>query len=121
MKALEGIFLVIHILAVAGMVILLLMQAGKAVKVLPKGLTHAGLTAGVAGVVLVGIRQAQHHQNPQLYQLYNPATLAIKFVVLAALLTLAFKYAKAQSITRATWMILLGLTVLNIGLAGSLK
>jgi hypothetical protein len=121
MKALAGIFLGIHILAVAGIVLLLLKQAGKAVKVLPKGLTHLGLTAGIAGIVMVGIRQAQHHQDAHLYPLYNYGTLAIKFLVLSVLLTLAFKYSKSAFITRNTWMILLALTVLNIGLAGSLK
>ena len=121
MKAIAGIFLGIHILAVATMVLLLLKQAGKPVKVLPKGFIHAGLTAGVAGVIMVGIHQAQQHQNPQLYPPYNSVTLALKFVVLVVLLALAFKYTNAQSISRATWVLLFGLTVLNIGLAGSLK
>jgi hypothetical protein len=121
MKALAGILLGIHILAVAGIVVLLLRQAGKAEKVVPKGLTHAGLTAGVAGIAMVGVRHALHNQDAHLYPLYNNGTLAVKLGVLVVLLTIAFKYAKAASISRYTWMILLGLTVLNIGLAGSLK
>ena len=121
MKAIAGIFLGIHILAVAAMVLLLLKQAGKPVKVLPKGFIPAGLTAGVAGIIMVGIHQAQRQQNPQLYPSYNSVTLAIKFIVLVVILALAFKYAKAESISRATWVLLFGLTVLNIGLAGTLK
>jgi hypothetical protein len=121
MKALAAIFFVIHILSIAGIVILLLLQAGKTVKVLPKGLTHLALTALVAGIVMVGAREAQHHQNATLYPTYNYGTLAAKLAVLVIFLFVAFKNAKASSITRATWVTLLGLVVVNIGLAGSLK
>ena len=121
MKALAAIFFVIHILSIAGIVILLLMQAGKTVKVVPKGLTHLGLTALVAGVVMVGARQAQHHQNATLYPSYNYGILAAKLGVLVIFLAVAYKHAKAEAITRATWVTLLGLIVINIGLAGSLK
>jgi preprotein translocase subunit SecG len=121
MKIAAGIFLGIHLLSVAGIVVLLLLQAGKAVKVVPKGLTHAGLTALVAGIAMVGIRQSQHHTDAHAYPLYNNGTIAVKFVVLIILLTLAFKNGKKESITRLEWATLLGLTVLNIGLAGTLK
>lgn len=121
MKIAETIFIIIHLLSVAGIVILLLTQAGKAKKVLPKGLTHSALTALVAGLALVGIRDAQHHQHPSQYAVYNYGTIGTKLVVLIIILLLAFKHAKAESISRANWAILLGLTVLNIGLAGTLK
>ncbi len=121
MKIAAGIFVGIHLLSVAAIVILLLLQAGKATKVVPKGLTHIGLTALVAGIALVGIRQSQHHQNPQLYPVYNAGTIAVKFVVLVILLALAYKNGKKKSITRLEWATLLALTVLNIGLAGTLK
>lgn len=121
MKVLNTIFIIIHILSVGGIVVLLLMQGGKEEKRVPKGLIHAGLTALVAGLALVGIRATQHHQNPTLYPLYNYGTIAAKLVVLVVILVLAFKYSKAASISRATWIIFLGLTVLNIGLAGTLK
>jgi len=121
MKVASSIFIAIHLLSVAGIVILLLMQAGKANKVVPKGLTHAGLTALVAGLALVGIRDAQHHNNASAYPVYNYGTIAAKLVVLVVILVIAFKHAKAESISRATWATLLGLTVLNIALAGTLK
>lgn len=121
MRATAAIFFVIHILSIAGIVVLLLMQAGKQVKVVPKGLTHAGLAAAVAGLVMVGVREAQHHQNATLYPPYNYGTLVAKFLVLLVFLSVAYRHAKAESITRATWVTLLGLVVINIGLAGSLK
>ena len=121
MKALEAIFVVIHILSIAGIVVLLLMQAGKQNKVVPKGLTHAGLAALVAGLLMIGVRETQHHQNATLYPAYNYGTLAAKFLVLCVFLSVAYRHSKAESITRATWVTLLGLVVINIGLAGSLK
>ena len=121
MKIAETVFIIIHLLSIAGIVILLLTQAGKAKKVLPKGLTHSALTALVAGLALVGIRDAQHHKHPADYAVYNYGTIGAKLVVLIIILVLAFKHAKAESISRATWATLLGLTVLNIGLAGTLK
>jgi hypothetical protein len=121
MKALAVIFLAIHLLSIAGIVVLLLMQGGKAIKTMPKGITHAGLTALIAGVAMVGIRQAQHHQNAVDYPVYNYGIITGKLVVLIIFLIIAFKNAKATTISRATWISLLGLIVINIGLAGSLK
>jgi len=123
MKALQSALLVIHLLSIAGIVILLLTQAGKAKKVVPKGLTHAGLTALVAGLGLVGVREAQHHQHPMdsQYAVYNYGTISAKLAVLIVILVLAFKNSKSEEISRTTWATLLGLTVINIGLAGTLK
>jgi uncharacterized membrane-anchored protein len=121
MKTFAAIFFVIHILAIAGIVILLLLQGGKENKVVPKGLIHAGITALVAGLAMVGIRETQHQHNAALYPLYNYGTIAAKLVVLIIILFVAFKHRNASSISRATWATLLGLTVLNIGLAGSIK
>jgi hypothetical protein len=121
MKIAQTIFIVIHLLSIAGIVILLLTQGGKANKIVPKGLTHAGLTALVAGLALVGIREAQHHQHPAQYAVYNYGTIGAKLAVLIVILVIAFKNAKAESISRTTWATLLGLTVINIGLAGTLK
>jgi NADH:ubiquinone oxidoreductase subunit 2 (subunit N) len=121
MKIAHSIFLIIHLLSVAGIVLLLLRQAGKDNKVVPKGLTHAALTALVAGLALVGIRDAQHHQHPAQYAAYNYGTIAAKLVVLIVILALAYKQQKQESISRSSWATLLLLTVLNIGLAGTLK
>jgi len=121
MKTLGTIFFIIHLLAVAGLVILLLMQAGKATKKLPKGLTHAGLTALVAGIAMVIVRAVQHHDNAAQYPNYSAGIIGAKFVVLIIFLVVAFKNATTETISRATWASLLGLIVINIGLAGSLK
>ena len=121
MNTLSNIFLVLHIFSVAGVVILLLMQTGKVNKVIPKGLIHALLTALVAGLAMVGIRSIQHHDHPAKYDNYNNGALAAKFVILLIILYISFKNAKAESISRSTWLSLLGLTIINIGLAQTLN
>ena len=121
MNALSNFFLVIHIICVAAIVILLLLQAGKAKRVVPKGLIHAGVTALFAGLAMVVIRSIQHHDHPATYGNYNFGTLATKFIFLIVILAIAYKNAKAESISKATWLVMLGLTVINIGLAQSLK
>ncbi len=95
MKTLFNIFLWIHILSVAVMVILLLLQAGKTKRVVPRGLIHAGLTALVAGLILILIRSIQHHDHPAAYGNYSFGTLAAKFIILLVILAIAFVRGKA--------------------------
>jgi len=121
MKLLSEILLYFHIACVVIIVILLLNQSGKAVKKVPKGFIHAGLGALVAGLVMIGTRSVMHHHDPARYASYNNATLSVKLLVLVAILYLGFKHAKEEAISRTTWATLLGLTVLNIGLASSLS
>ena len=121
MSTLSNIFLVLHVLCVAAIVVLLLLQTPKEIKVIPKGLTHAGLGALVFGLAMVVVRVIQHHDHPAAYPNYNYATLAVKLLVLVYILAIAFKNAKAESITKSTWLVLLALTLINIGLAQSLK
>ena len=120
MKTLFNFFLIVHILCIAVIVILLLLQTNKATKRIPKGLVHAGDTALIAGLIMIVIRSIQHHDHPTQYDNYNFGTLAAKFIILIVILSIAYRKAKAESISKATWMTLLGLTVINIGLAQSL-
>ena len=120
MKALFNILLILHVITVAAAVILLLAQGGKSVKRVPKGFTHIILTALVLGLGLVGTNSALHHHDAVKYPSYNSGFLAAKLIVLLVILTLSYRSAKKESITRTTWALLLGLVVLNIGLAGNL-
>jgi cytochrome bd-type quinol oxidase subunit 2 len=121
MKLTQGIFMVVHILSVIAMVLLLLRQAGKSVKQIPKGFTHASLTALVAGFVMVAIHPSLHKHYPAQYGVLNMGTIAVKLVFLIVILVIAFRNQKKESITTAQWWTLLGLIVINIGLASSLK
>jgi len=117
----QALVLAIHVICVAGIVVLLLMQAGKNPKKVPNGLTHLALTALVAGLALVGIRSGLHHDDPAKWGSYNNGTVALKLVVVIVILVVSFRNAKKESITNGTYWTLLLLTVANIGLASSLK
>ncbi len=117
----QALVLAIHVICVAGIVVLLLMQAGKSPKKVPKGLTHLALTALVAGLALVGIRSGLHHDDAANWVAYNNGTVALKLVVVIIILVVAFRETKKASITNRTYWTLLLLTVANIGLASSLK
>jgi hypothetical protein len=121
MKLLSGILLYFHIACVVAIVVLLLNQAGKAIKKVPKGFIHAGIGALIAGLAMIGTRSVMHRDNPDTYASYNNGTLTVKLLVLIAILYLGFKHSKEEAISRTTWASLLGLTVINIGLASSLS
>ena len=117
----QALVLAIHVICVAGIVVLLLMQAGKNPKKVANGLTHLALTALVAGLALVGIRSGLHHDDPAKWGSYNNGTVALKLVVVIVILVVAFRNVKKESITKGTYWTLLLLTVANIGLASGLK
>jgi NADH:ubiquinone oxidoreductase subunit 2 (subunit N) len=117
----QALVLAIHVICVAGIVVLLLKQAGKSPKKMPNGLTHLALTALVAGLALVGIRSGLHRDDPAKWAAYNNGTVALKLAVVIVILIVAFRNAKKESITNGAYWALLLLTVANIGLASSLK
>jgi hypothetical protein len=118
MKATYSILIVLHVLTVLGMIGLLLAEGRKAVKKVPNGVTHAGLTAMVLGIAMIVINAIRHNSDSAV-ALLNHTKFGIKFVVLAAILGIAFKYAKKTSITNQIWYALVGLSVLNFIIAGA--
>jgi cation transport ATPase len=118
MKTTYSILIVLHVLTVLGMIGLLLAEGRKAVKKVPNGVTHAGLTSMVLGIAMIVINAIRHNSDSAV-ALLNHTKFGIKFVVLAAILGIAFKYAKKPSITNQTWFALVGLSVLNFIIAGA--
>jgi hypothetical protein len=53
MSAINTVMYVIHLLSVLGILVLLLLQVKKSPRTLNPGVLHAGLTALVAGLVLI--------------------------------------------------------------------
>ena len=120
MSLLNSVLLVIHILAVVGILVLLLLKNTKAPHRLNPGVLHSAATALLAGVAMVGIRYPLHDQDPAKYELFNNGKIAIKLGVVLAILVIGYANVKKPNISKVVWLSLIALTVANIGIAYSL-
>lgn len=115
MKTLYFVALAIHILSVLGILGLLLAQAQKSVRKISPGVIHAGLTAGIAGIVMTSVFEDAHND-----EVLNNGRVGIKFLVLVAILFLGYANSKKEAVKTWVWGTMLGLTILNILLAFTL-
>jgi hypothetical protein len=115
MKTLFHIALGVHILSILGILGLLLSQIKKSPRKLSPGVIHAGLSALVAGIVMVGL-WSHAHPDEEL----NHGKIGIKSLVLTAILFLGYANVKKDSLKTWVWATMLGLTVLNIIIAVTL-
>jgi hypothetical protein len=116
MTTVFNIALGIHILSILGILGLLLAQANKNPRKLNPGVIHAGLSALVAGIVMVGILPQVEPEET-----VNHAKIGVKALVLAGILFLGYKNVKKDSLKTSVWATMLGLTVLNIVIAVGVK
>ena len=105
---------VIHLLSVIGILVLLLLQWNKSPRKLNPGVLHAGLTALIAGVVMVGLHDSVKPDEP-----LNHTKVGIKFLVLVVILALGYKNVKKPELPKNVWLTMTGLTVLNIIIASA--
>ncbi len=105
---------VIHLLSVLGILVLLLLQWNKNPRKLNPGVLHAGLTALIAGVVMVGL-----HNSVKPDEELNHTKVGIKLLVLIVILALGYKNVKKPEIPKNVWLTMTGLTVLNIVIASA--
>jgi len=105
---------VIHILSVVGILSLLLHQWNKSPRKLNPGVLHAGLTALIAGVVMVGLHDSVKPDEP-----LNHTKVGIKFLVLIVILALGYKNVKKPELPRNVWLTMIGLTVFNFIIASA--
>jgi uncharacterized membrane protein YadS len=111
----ETVFLIayiVHMLAIAGILGLLLHQWNKNPRKLSGGVMHSAATALLAGIVMVG---AYSSAKPD--ESLNHTTVGIKFIVVLIILVLSYMNAKKSELKKSIWLTLLGLTVLNILIA----
>jgi preprotein translocase subunit SecG len=111
----ETVFLIayiVHMLAIAGILVLLLLQWNKNPRKLSGGVMHSAATALLAGIVMVG---AFSSAKPD--ETLNHITVGIKFIVVLIILVLSYVNAKKSELKKNIWLTLLGLTVLNILIA----
>ena len=112
MKTVFNIALGIHILSILGILGMLLSQVQKSPRKLNPGVIHAGLTALVAGIVMVGILPQVEPEET-----VNHAKIGVKSIVLTAILFLGYKNVKKPELRTWVWRTMLGLTILNIIIA----
>jgi hypothetical protein len=114
MSAINIVMYVIHLLSVIGILVLLLLQWNKSPRKLNPGVMHAGLTALIAGVVMVGL-----HDSVKPDEELNHTKVGIKFLVLVVILALGYKNVKKPELPKNVWLTMTGLTVLNIIIASA--
>ena len=105
---------VIHLLSVIGILSLLLHQWNKSPRKLNPGVMHAGLTALIAGVVMVGL-----HNSVKPDEELNHTKVGIKLLVLIVILALGYKNVKKPELPKNVWLTMTGLTILNIVIASA--
>ena len=112
MSAINTVVYLIHILSVIGILSLLLLQWNKNPRRLNPGVLHAGLTALLAGLVMVGLHNSVKPDEP-----LNHTKVGIKLLVLIVILALGYKNVKKPELSKSVWLAMTGLTLLNIIIA----
>ena len=112
MSAINTVVYLIHILSVIGILSLLLHQWNKNPRRLNPGVLHAGLTALLAGIVMVGLHNSVKPDEP-----LNHTKVGIKLLVLIVILALGYKNVKKPELSKSVWLAMTGLTLLNIIIA----
>jgi uncharacterized membrane protein YadS len=111
----ETVFLIayiVHMLAIAGILVLLLLQWNKNPRKLSGGVMHSAATALLAGIVLVG---AYSSAKPD--ETLDHTKVGIKLVIVLVILVLSYIHSKKSELKKSIWLTLLGLTVFNILIA----
>jgi peptidoglycan/LPS O-acetylase OafA/YrhL len=111
----ETVFLIayiVHMLAIAGILVLLLLQWNKNPRKLSGGVMHSAATALLAGLVLVGT-----YSSAKPDETLDHTKVGIKLVIVLVVLVLSYIHSKKSELKKSIWLTLLGLTVLNILIA----
>jgi hypothetical protein len=101
----------IHLLSILGVLVLLVISYKKTPRALNPGVLHSTATALVAGVVMVGTWSAAHEME------INHMKVGIKFLVVLAILVIGYNSLRTKVFAQKTFLLMMGLTILNILLA----
>ena len=107
----ETVFLIayiVHMLAIAGILVLLLLQWNKNPRKLSAGVMHSAATALLAGLVMVGT-----YSSAKPDETLDHTKVGIKLLVVLAILVISYINAKKSELKKNIWLTLIGLTVLN--------
>lgn len=112
MSAINTAVYVIHVLSVIAILALLLMQWNKRPRTLNPAILHAGLTALIAGLAMVGMFATVHPDET-----LNHTKIGVKLLILVLILVIGYRNVKKPELAKGTWLTLIGLTVTNVLIA----
>jgi len=114
MSAINTIAFIIHILSVIGILFLLIHQWNKNPRTLNPGVLHAGLTALLAGGVMMGL-----HDSVKPDETMNYTKFGFKLMILIVILLLGYSNVKKTVLSKGVWLTMTGLTLLNVVIASA--
>ena len=112
MSDINTVLYVVHILCVIAILSLLLHQWNKSPRKFNPGILHAGLTALIAGVAMVGMWGTVHPEET-----LNHTKVGVKLLILIVILAISYRNVKKPVLAKNTWLLLIGLTTTNILIA----
>lgn len=113
MTVVRNIALILHFIGMAVLLGGLLAARGKVIA----GALHGAWLALVAGLVLVGVRYPLNDADPEQWGAIDNGKVAVKLLVLIAILVLGYDARRKESVSMAVWGSLVGLTIVNIAVA----
>jgi hypothetical protein len=112
MSSINTVLYGIHILCVIAILFLLLHQWNKNPRKFNPGILHAGLTALIAGLAMVGMWGSVHPD-----EVLNHTKVGVKLLILITILVIGYKNVKKPVLAKNTWLLLIGLTTTNVLIA----
>ena len=112
MTTINTILYVIHVLCVIAILYLLIHQWNKNPRKFHPGILHAGLTALIAGLAMVGMFSSVHPD-----EVLNHTKIGIKLLILIVILVIGYRNVKKPILAKNTWLLLIALTSTNILIA----
>jgi len=110
------LFLVLHFIGLAGLLGGLLAQIPNKPKQLRKLVMHSAWLMLIAGVVMVGINQMMHADDPTV-EVLDHVKIAIKSTVLILILALGYLSIKKSELSNKVWGLMTLLATANIVIA----
>ena len=110
------LFLALHFIGLAGLLGGLLAQIQNKPKQLQKLVMHSALLMLIAGVVMVGVNQMMHADDPTI-EVLDHVKIAIKSTVLIVILALGYLNIKKSELSNKVWVVMTLLATANIVIA----
>jgi len=116
MEITYNLFLVLHFIGLAGLLGGLLTQIPNKPKQLQKLVLHSAWLMLLAGVVMVGINQMMHADDPTV-TLLDHITVAIKSTLIVLILVLGYLNIKKSVLSNKVWAVMSLLALFNVVIA----